>query len=419
MRQAGFALALAAALAGCDRAAGSGDERLARDVRERVPQVEAAVGLKFKTPPKVEARSKDQVREFILRKFAEERPAQELAGEEQALKAFGLIPDTMNLREFLVRLYTEQIVGFYDPGTKVLYVVDGGEDEQRGIVITHELVHALQDQYVDLDSIMRQEGDADRTAAAAALIEGHATYEQFGIMAGGGATIGARIPGGWDRVRQMIRENQAQTPVFASAPVIIQESALFPYLSGADFLHRYRERRGRAANPLSSFPQSTEQVLNSAAFFDSPPDLPTRVTLPPPQSGTTVYENNVGEFGIRIFLYEHTGNFTAAVQGAAGWDGDRYLLVRTPAGNALAWVTVWDTPIDAAQFGEQLEASVRRRYAAGSPVAMTGDAKRWTVQKRSIVITPGEVNGRTVVLYIDAPEGAEGGLLNLTQIKLQ
>ncbi|HYD54804.1 MAG TPA: hypothetical protein VEA99_19375 [Gemmatimonadaceae bacterium] len=410
-------LALGAGLlAGCDRM-GSDEERLAREVRERVPQVEQATGLKFRQPPKVEARSRAQVREFVLRKFDEEQPAQELAGEEQAYKLLGLIPDTMNLRAFITDLLTEQIVGFYDPTTKVLYVVEGGDADQRGVVITHELVHALQDQYVNLDSIMRATGDADRTSAAQALIEGHATYEQIRLMLGkNGFASGL---GGWQQVREMIRENQASTPVFASAPVLIQESILFPYLTGADFVHRYKQQRGDTANPLARFPQSSEQLLHTSAFLGDSIDRPTRVVLPAPTGGTRAHESNLGEFGTRLFLYEHLSNITSATSAAMGWDGDRYVVVRTPRGNAIAWLTVWDSPLEAAEFGQQLERAVGRRYETGSPVAMTGNAKRWIVQNRAIVITPGEIGGRTVVLYIDAPAGTEGGLLELGKVRLE
>jgi hypothetical protein len=406
-------------IGGCERSGGTESERLAREVQQRIPEVEKATGLKFKTPPKVEARSKEQVRAFVLRKFEEQQPARELAGEEQAYKVLGLIPDTMNLRKFLLDLLTEQIVGFYDPTTKVLYVVEGGPDDQRGIVVTHELVHALQDQYVNLDSIMHVTGDPDRTAAAQALIEGHATYQQIALTLGGAGNIGARLPGGWQRVREMIRENQQAAPVFAQAPVIIQESLLFPYLSGADFVHRFSEQRGDTANPLLHFPLSSEQLLHTRAFFGDPPDVPTRVSLPAPSGDTKIHEGNLGEFGTRLFLYEHSGNFTASTQAAMGWDGDRYVVIRTPKGPAIAWVTVWDSPLDAAEFSQQLEAAIRRRYGAGDPVALTGEARRWRAQNRAIVVTPGEVNGRTVVLYLDAPDGTETGLLDLRGVRLE
>ena len=34
-------------------------------------------------------------------------------------------------------------------------------------------------------------------------------------------------------------------PVFATAPMMIQESLLFPYLSGADFVQRFKEQKGQ------------------------------------------------------------------------------------------------------------------------------------------------------------------------------
>ena len=61
-----------------------------------------------------------------------------------------------------MRVLTEQIIGYYDPKTKVLYVVEGAPEEYVGITIMHELVHALQDQYVNLDSLEHITGDDDR-----------------------------------------------------------------------------------------------------------------------------------------------------------------------------------------------------------------------------------------------------------------
>ena len=37
----------------------------AKEVSEAVPKIERAVGLRFKTPPKVETRSKTEVRQFL------------------------------------------------------------------------------------------------------------------------------------------------------------------------------------------------------------------------------------------------------------------------------------------------------------------------------------------------------------------
>ena len=53
-----------------------------KQVAEAVPKIEAAVGLKFKTPPRVEARSKEQVREFVIRQFRDPQSLREFNGME-------------------------------------------------------------------------------------------------------------------------------------------------------------------------------------------------------------------------------------------------------------------------------------------------------------------------------------------------
>jgi hypothetical protein len=169
-----------------------GAGRYAHDVEDAVPKVERAVGLKFKTPPKVEPRSKAEVRAFLEKEFATSHAEHDIAGSELAQKMFGLIPDTMHLRAELENLLTEQIVGFYDPKTKVLYVVDGAPANEVTTVISHELVHALQDQYMNLDSLQSIEGDDDRAAAAQAVIEGQAVFDQLVAMLGGISTCMSR-----------------------------------------------------------------------------------------------------------------------------------------------------------------------------------------------------------------------------------
>jgi hypothetical protein len=383
-------------------------------VRETIPQIERATGLRFKSAPKLEIRTKAQVRDFLIAKFNEQQPAQELAGEELVYKTLGLIPQGLDLRRFLLDLYTEQIVGFYDPAKKVLYVVEGAPREVARITVAHELIHALQDQYVNLDSLQRAIGDADRALAAQAVIEGQATYEQMISMVGGEANIAARLPGGWDQVRQMIREARNEMPVFATAPILIQEALIFPYLSGAEFVRRFKEQRS-GENVLERLPASTEQVLHTPAFFGQTPDVPTRITLPPPRAGVKVYENNVGEFGIRIFVYEHGKDQNAALRAAAGWDGDRYVLVRVQGGHGIAWVTVWDSALEAAEFSGALAETVLQRYG-GTPVGPPAGARSFTGSGRSVRITPSERGGKTLVMYVDVPAGAPLDVIELSRV---
>ena len=65
-----FAIALLTALCAgaCDRRRGALDPIGAR-VESATPRIEKATGLTFKTPPKYEMRSREEIRDFLLRKF--------------------------------------------------------------------------------------------------------------------------------------------------------------------------------------------------------------------------------------------------------------------------------------------------------------------------------------------------------------
>src|SRR3954466_7949551 len=80
-----------------------------RQLEEYTPQVEAALGLKFKTPPKMEVRTKDQVRDFLLKHIQDSVPLRELDGQTALFRALGLISDTLDLKKLFVPLLTEQI----------------------------------------------------------------------------------------------------------------------------------------------------------------------------------------------------------------------------------------------------------------------------------------------------------------------
>ncbi|HEU4629446.1 MAG TPA: hypothetical protein VFS08_06850 [Gemmatimonadaceae bacterium] len=399
------ALALGAAV-GCrgERAADVAyDGPFADVVREAIPKIERAAGLPFKQPPKVERRSRAEVRAFLEREFADEAAARDMAGQIAAYKLFDLLADTLDVRALLLDLLTEQIIGFYDPSTEVLYVVDEAPDELRAMTIEHELVHALQDQYVDLDSLQRLQGENDRVSAAKAVIEGEATYEQLQLHLGLG-DIAAAMPGGWDRVRREIRQQSTNMPVFSAAPMVLQETILFPYLSGAEFV---RALKARDSTPIlrHPLPASTEQVLHVQAYAPTP-DVPTRVTLPAPRTGEAFYENGFGEFETRLVLYQWLRDQNAAIRGAAGWDGDRYVLLHTPGGDGAAWLTVWDSAVDAGEFFNIVDDALARRFRDLRSESLGPQERRYTGGDRALRLTAVEVQGRPAVLLVDMPRGS-------------
>ena len=395
---------------------GNAEGPFADKVRESVPKIEKATGLKFKTPPRLESQPRDSVRAFLERRFNEELPESELAGMERSYKALGLLPASMDLRRFMLDLLTEQVAGYYDPKAKTLYVVEGGDEAVTAITISHELVHALQDQHFNLDSLQQARDDNDRLTTGQAVVEGQATLEQIGAMIGSDNAI-TSLPGGWDRVRQMIREMQGSMPVFASAPTILQETLIFPYLTGAEFMRKFKQEAS-GQSPYSRMPASTEQLMHTERYFQTRDD-PTTVVLPPPSTGTIAYQNNLGEFETRILLFEYLKEQASAVRGAAGWDGDRYMLIKTPRGDAIAWVTVWDTSIDAAEFFDLLDIAMIKRHGSIRPGFGRGTTRTYGANGRRILLSISDIGGRPVVLYADAPAGISPRLMDLSRVTLK
>ncbi len=144
-------------------------ERLVDSV---APDVARVAGLEWRQPPRAALRSKEEVRRYLLEKVAAELPPERLEGMTASYRLLGLLPDTLDLRKLLVDLYAEQVVGFYDPDSAMLFGVQGADPAQLRLLVAHELTHALQDQYVRLDSILGMKNESDRQAAAQAVMEG-------------------------------------------------------------------------------------------------------------------------------------------------------------------------------------------------------------------------------------------------------
>lgn len=363
-------------------------ERLARaDADSLLPRLQELAGLRALSPIKVGYKTRAQVRQYVLRQLDKDEPPGELRGEQATYAVLGLIPDTLQLRPLLVDLYTEQVGGYYDPDEKTFYTVEGTPAAALKTVLAHELVHALQDQHTDLDSLVARKRGNDRQEAAQAAIEGQATAVMFAWAAeqAAGRQLGpGELPDLAARLRPALELQNSQFPVYSRAPRIIQRTLIFPYIGGASFVQALWAKRGAFVAPLDSLmPQSTEQILSPQRFLDTL-DVPTELTLgpTPAPAWATVYENTLGEFETTIFLQQHLG----AAATATGWDGDRFRVLSAPGGGyALVWYSVWDDAASADAFADAYRRTLPRR-----------PTRRAAVERV-------ELDGRPVVRVVDVP----------------
>src|SRR5262245_33502823 len=309
---------------------------IARLVDSLRPAVEQSVGLPSKTTPRSRMMSKEAVRTYILERLDREFPQSRRDGMQAAYRLFGLLPDTLNLEKLLLDLYSEQVAGYYDPETSTLYGVEGGDRAQLHLILAHELVHALQHQYLPLDSLMSTKGDGDRTAATQAVLEGHATLASIALLAPGVDVIHTQEF--WDAYKEQVRTSQSSMPIFAKAPLILRESLIFPYVSGAEFMRWWAQTKHPPLPSRNDLPASTEQVLHPDRY---PSDQPVSVRFQD-STAKVLFEDTFGELETQILLASFRGAGVAGLDQAIGWGGDRYRVYETPKGPALEWLTAGD-----------------------------------------------------------------------------
>lgn len=393
------------------------DTALERMAEELVPAVEERAGLRFRSPPRLARASRATLEAFLAEQLEEDLPPERARAIGASYARFGLLPDTLDLRALLRDLYMEQVVGYYDPAADTLFVREGVSREQLRGVLVHEMVHALQDQHTDLDSLTEARSALnDASTAARAAIEGHATFVMMEWMLAdrtGSAVDLTDLPG----LRQLLGgvdlTDLAAMPALGDAPRVIRESLVFPYVGGLGFMQEvWRAREGRPVPLGPGIPGSTEQILHPDRFLGPERDAPTTVRFPGelPDGWREVHADGLGELETRIFLEGFLGDTARARAGAAGWDGDRYRLAASDGRELLVWATVWDSPGEAGEFAAAAREAYRARYDADGAAADESGGDGPIVVRtadRRVEIRRTEVDGRPLVLVVDGPAGRE------------
>jgi len=332
--------------------------------------------LPFKSEVKRDVTAREDLKAFLIKEIDEDMTPAEFRASELGMKALGFIPADFDLKEMMIKVYSEEIAAFYDPRTKTMHLIKepevkggkqpslleklmgkkGGFDkDENKTVIAHELTHALTDQHYDLDSMQKAvKGDDDQGLALAALIEGDATLAMMGAQMDdwSGDKIDKLPAKDLERVMTFLMPMMkfAGGQTLKSAPPILTESLVFPYLRGLVFCAKLTNDGGWPAldDAYKNPPRSTEQILHPEKFRTNP-DAPTIVDLGKLDPGAGWKEaggNVVGEMQIGIMLGKLNGK-----KAAEGWDGDRYSVFEGTDGKlGLVWISTWDTENDAREF---------------------------------------------------------------------
>ncbi|WP_406696845.1 hypothetical protein V5E97_38245 [Singulisphaera sp. Ch08] len=332
--------------------------------------------LPFKHEVNRDVTNREDMSAMLIKEIDAEMTPAEFRANELGMKVLGLLPRNFNLKETMVKVYSEEIAAFYDTKTKTMHLIKepaaktekaptflerllgkkaGFDKDENKTVIAHELTHALADQNFNLDKMQSAiKGDDDRDLALSALIEGEATLTMFGAQMEDWTGVEApKMPAaGLDRVFSLMMPfmPMAGGASLREAPVVLSETMIFPYLRGLVFCAHLTNEGGWSAlsEAYRRPPLSTEQILHPEKYKEKP-DPPTAIDLGKLEAGEGWKElgrNVVGEMQLGILLRRHGGK-----KAAAGWDGDRFAVFEGPNDRlGLVWFSTWDSGEDAREF---------------------------------------------------------------------
>lgn len=283
-------------------------------------------GWKLKSPLKKTLRSREDIRAYVLRQMDEEKDVKERYASARSAEAFGLLPKGFNLDAFLVDLLTEQIAGLYDPKTHEFYIADWIAPEDQRMVMSHELTHALEDQYFQIEPWVRAaRPNDDAEMARESVLEGSAMAAMLEYML---KDKGLKLRDLPDVDPSLFVGDLTETPMLKKAPPFIKDSLMLPYFSGLTFSMSILKTDGwKGFDAVFAHPPAnTQQILHPELYRSSKVPAPLKLDLPerlPGDSWTLLEENSMGEFGWKEILKQFLDDQRAKKM-AAAWDGDVY-----------------------------------------------------------------------------------------------
>lgn len=324
---------------------------------EVLSEMSKLLDLPIKEPLKKSLRSREEIREYLVREEEEDKDASKRYADDKTLEAFGLIPKGFPLDSFLLDVLTAQVAGLYDPKAKEFYIADWIAVGDQRTVMAHELTHALEDQSFHIDSWIkaaRPNDDAELArdavsegSALAAMVDYNLRDQKLGVR---------DLPDVTLLLRSGALGEMDKDPNLKNAPPFIRDELLFPYLAGTSFSQQFLKANsgwGDLKKVFENPPISTQQILHPDLYLKGvkpdPVKLPDWKSIAP--AGWKLLEENVlGEFGLDEVLKQFVDQERASGISPA-WAGDRYALFEDQKKRTLLVLRLrLDNSDDAARF---------------------------------------------------------------------
>ena len=395
-------------------------KELFRSVDEILNFVSSDTKLPIQHSVKRKLISREEVNRYLQQKFDEDESVRRMERSEVVLKKFGLLDRDFHLRPFLVSLLTEQIAGFYDNKTKTVNLLDWIQPDEQKPVLAHELTHALQDQKVGLtkwsdvglneisrnvqdDNHHLQLDEVDTARDAVAEGQAMAVFVDYTLRPSG-KTL-ADSPELAARLKDQVADTSG-SPIMARAPLMLQQSLLFPYSEGLNFEQAILVKAGKDAafaGVLANPPSSSFEIMNPEAYMAHTPVPVLRMPDIHPllDAEYNPYDIGVmGELDVRM-LTELFGGREISAALAPAWDGGLYYAAQrksavtaaereSTASISLLYYSRWKNVDSARSFMRVYANQIPRKYSGvvrRSKDESDGDEQVYSTNEGDVLIS--------------------------------
>ncbi len=344
-------------------------KNLEDNIEDIFTNVQSIRNLKTKKPITVGIKNTKELNSFLIKTFKDDYSDTDMRKDYLSLLHFGLIKKGVNLKDTFLNLYTEQIAGFYDNQTKELYVIDNPKisNLESSIVISHELTHALQDQYFDLNKFIKDKTNQDIALAKLSLIEGEAMLSSIEYMS---KSIVSKGLGAFSMVADLLKNplgGSFSSDALSQTPGFLVEQMTFPYIQGMEFTTFVKNEFGGwegLAKVYSNPPVSTEQIIHPEKYIagEKPVEVNIDENFFKDKKYSFIKKDTLGEFFLFNYFLEYLGE-DESKEASSGWGGDKSVIFSDKNDNTIMlYKSSWDTTNDANEFFESYKNSIKSRF---------------------------------------------------------
>lgn len=400
---------------------------------------------------------RDRMHEVFLKFFRDEYPEDKYEAINAVMLKFGFgLFDEMSEDEIVDEMM-KGVLGVYDDEEDRIYVVtpelyeelrDERYDEcnidrinvddpifedwyrkhQSDIVLTHESMHALQNQIHNIFEIREKfKHNDDAYFGSKTLIEGQAEFVEthyFLKALNINFNVANYINYGesWDFrlfaiIDEYVEERSKNEEHYSCDDTLtfLGWMSTIPYVWGNFFMEKVAGERGYAKtnDTFTRCPLSSEQILTSDKYFsEKDEDRPTFINLPSFDDIIDTDEwryldyNSMGQLKLYLLCRDlYYDPDTECQPMAEGWDGDRYVVWRNSDDEILiAWYTTWDNIDDAEEFYSFYQLANKKKNISSGNTSSGDDYNMTLAGEDSMFI---QIKGQDVII-LEGPLDEDG-----------